>query len=68
MILGMRNPCFYDHNLVFFLQMMPFLLTIIALLWGGARVATRKRLGAPVALRVPNIRSEHRLKIGRIVG
>ena len=67
MILGMRNPYFYDHNLVFFLQMMPFLLTIITSLW-GARAATRKRLGTPVALGVPNIRGERRLKIGRIVG
>jgi len=56
-ILGFRNPFFYDHNLVFFLQMVPFLLTIIALLWGSG-AARRKRLGAPTALGVPYVRGE----------
>jgi general nucleoside transport system permease protein len=60
LILGLRNPFFYDHNLVFFLQMVPFLLTIIALLW-GARAATRKRIGAPAALGIPYIRGERGL-------
>jgi simple sugar transport system permease protein len=41
-ILGFRNPFFYDHNLVFFLQMTPFLLTILALWWGSG-AAKRKR-------------------------
>jgi len=59
-ILGFRNPFFYDHNLVFFLQMMPFLLTIIALLWGSG-AARRKRKGAPSALGVPYIRGERGL-------
>lgn len=57
-IFGMRNPFFYDHNLGFFLQMVPFLLTIIALVW-GSRSAMRKRLGAPAALGVPYVRGEH---------
>jgi general nucleoside transport system permease protein len=57
-ILGLRNPFFYNHNLVFFLQMVPFLLTIIALLWGSS-AARRKRLGAPAALGVPYVRGEH---------
>ena len=57
MLFGMRNPFFYDHNLVFFLQMVPFLLTIFALIW-GSRSAMRKRLGAPAALGVPYIRGE----------
>ena len=57
MLFGLRNPFFYDHNLVFFLQMVPFLLTIIALIW-GSRSAMRKRIGAPAALGVPYIRGE----------
>ena len=60
MLLGYKNPFFYDHNLVFFLQMTPFVLTIIALLWGSAR-ARRKRLGAPAALGVPYVRGERGL-------
>jgi len=59
-LLGMRNPFFYDHNLVFFLQMTPFILTIIALVW-GSRAAMRKRLGAPAALGVPYVRGERGL-------
>lgn len=58
--LGMRNPFFYDHNLVFFLQMTPFILTILALVWGSS-TATRKRRGAPAALGVPYIRGERGL-------
>jgi simple sugar transport system permease protein len=60
LLFGMRNPFFYDHNLVFFLQMTPFLLTIIALVWGSAS-ARRKRLGAPAALGVPYVRGERGL-------
>jgi simple sugar transport system permease protein len=60
MIFGMRNPFFFDHNLSFFLQMTPFLLTIIALVW-GSRAAQRKRLGAPAALGVPYRRGERGL-------
>lgn len=59
-LLGMRNPFFYDHTLVFFLQMTPFILTIIALVW-GSRAAMRKRLGAPAALGVPYVRGERGL-------
>ncbi|MGB4595205.1 MAG: ABC transporter permease [Anaerolineaceae bacterium] len=57
MLLGMKNPFFYDHNLVFFLQMAPYLLTIIALLWGSSN-ARRKRLGAPAALGEAYVRGE----------
>lgn len=60
LIFGLRNPFFHDHNLVFFLQMMPFILTIVALLW-GSRTALRKRKGAPAALGVPYIRGERGL-------
>lgn len=57
MLLGMKNPFFYDHNLVFFLQMAPYVLTIIALLWGSSD-ARRKRLGAPGALGKAYVRGE----------
>ncbi|MBP7032023.1 MAG: ABC transporter permease [Chloroflexi bacterium] len=57
LLFGMRNPFFYNHNLVFFLQMMPFLLTIIALVWGSAS-ARRQRIGAPGALGTPYVRGE----------
>ena len=60
MLLGMKNPFFYDHNLVFFLQMAPYLLTIIALVWGSSN-ARRKHLGAPAALGEPYIRGERGL-------
>ncbi|MFZ3151627.1 MAG: ABC transporter permease [Anaerolineaceae bacterium] len=60
LLFGLKNPFFYDHNLVFFLQMTPFILTIIALVWGSAS-AKRKRLGAPGALGVPYIRGERGL-------
>jgi ABC-type uncharacterized transport system permease subunit len=57
MLLGMKNPFFYDHNLVFFLQMAPYVLTIVALLWGSSD-ARRKRLGAPGALGKAYVRGE----------
>ena len=56
-LFGFRNPLFINSNFGFFLQMMPFLLTIIALVI-GSRAAARKRLGAPAALGVPYIRGE----------
>jgi simple sugar transport system permease protein len=59
-ILGVTNPFFVNSNLGFFLQMTPFLLTILALVW-GSRAATRKRLGAPAALGVPYVRGERGL-------
>jgi simple sugar transport system permease protein len=59
-LFGFANPIFMNHNLSFFLQMTPFLLTIIALVW-GSRAATRKRLGSPAALGIPYIRGERGL-------
>jgi simple sugar transport system permease protein len=59
-LFGFRNPLFVNSNFGFFLQMMPFILTIIALIL-GSRAATRKRLGAPAALGVPYIRGERGL-------
>ncbi len=60
LIFGMANPLYVNSNYGFFLQMMPFILTIIALIW-GSRAATKKRLGAPAALGVPYIRGERGL-------
>lgn len=59
-IFGFTNPLFINSNFGFFLQMAPFLLTIIALII-GSRAATRQRLGAPAALGVPYIRGERGL-------
>jgi simple sugar transport system permease protein len=56
-LFGFTNPLFINSNYGFFLQMMPFILTIIALII-GSQTAARKRLGAPAALGVPYIRGE----------
>ncbi len=60
MLFGFRNPLFINSNYGFFLQMVPYLLTIVALMI-GSRAAARKRLGAPAALGVPYIRGERGL-------
>ena len=60
MILGFVNPLFINPNLGFFLQMAPYLLTIVALVI-GSRAAMRKRIGAPAALGEPYIRGERGL-------
>jgi len=60
MLLGFTNPLFINSNFGFFLQMAPYLLTIIALMI-GSRAATRKRLGAPAALGEPYVRGERGL-------
>lgn len=59
-LFGLTNPLFINSNYGFFLQMAPFILTIIALVW-GSREATRKRLGAPAALGLPYVRGERGL-------
>lgn len=59
-LFGFTNPLFINSNWGFFLQMMPYLLTILALVI-GSRAAMRKRLGAPAALGVPYIRGERGL-------
>lgn len=59
-ILGFENPLFVNANYLFFLKMTPYLLTILALIW-GSRAATRKRAGSPAALGVPYIRGERGL-------
>lgn len=59
-LFGLTNPFFINSNWGFFLQMTPYILTIIALIL-GAREATRKHLGSPAALGVPYIRGERGL-------
>jgi len=57
LLLGMKNPFYYDPYLGFFLQMLPYAFTVIVLVI-GSREAIRKRLGAPAALGNPYIRGE----------
>ena len=57
MLLGLRNPFYYNPYWGFFLQMIPYAFTIIVLVI-GSREATRKRIGAPAALGEPYIRGE----------
>lgn len=59
-LLGFTNPLYINSNWGFFLQMTPYILTIIALVL-GSRAAARKRLGAPSALGLPYIRGERGL-------
>ena len=59
-LFGFTNPLFINSNWGFFLQMTPYILTIIALVL-GSRAATKKRIGAPAALGVPYIRGERGL-------
>lgn len=59
-LFGITNPLFINSNYGFFLQMAPYILTIIALII-GSRSAIRNRLGAPAALGVPYIRGERGL-------
>jgi simple sugar transport system permease protein len=54
-LLGLRNPFFYNPYWGFFLQMIPYAFTVIVLII-GSREAMRKRLGAPAALGLPYIR------------
>jgi general nucleoside transport system permease protein len=56
-ILFFRNPFFQDRNLQFFLEMLPYALTVIVLVI-GSREAVRRRLGAPAALGNPYVRGE----------
>jgi simple sugar transport system permease protein len=60
MLLGFTNPLYINSNFGFFLQMTPYILTILAVIW-GSRAATKQRLGAPAALGVPYIRGERGL-------
>jgi simple sugar transport system permease protein len=60
MLLGLRNPFYYNPYWGFFLQMLPYAFTIIVLVI-GSREAIRKRLGSPAALGLPYIRGERGL-------
>jgi ABC-type uncharacterized transport system permease subunit len=57
-LFGLDNPFFYNHHLGHFLGMLPYLFTIVVLVI-GSREAMRKRIGAPAALGLPYVRSEH---------
>jgi ABC-type uncharacterized transport system permease subunit len=59
-LLGFPNPLYVNSNFGFFLQMTPYILTIIAVVL-GSRAATRNRIGAPAALGEPYIRGERGL-------
>lgn len=54
-LLGLRNPFFYNPYWGFFLQMIPFAFTIVVLII-GSREAVRKRIGSPAALGLPYVR------------
>jgi simple sugar transport system permease protein len=56
-LLGLRNPFYYNPYLGFFLQMVPYAFTIVVLVL-GSREAIRKRIGAPAALGLPYVREE----------
>jgi len=60
LLLGLRNPFYYQPYYGFFLQMLPYAFTVIVLVI-GSREAIRKRLGAPAALGNPYIRGERGL-------
>lgn len=56
-LLGFANPLYINSNYSFFLKMTPFILTIVALIFGSRAVA-KKRAGSPSALGLPYIRGE----------
>jgi simple sugar transport system permease protein len=56
-LFGMKNVFYYNPYWGFFLQMLPYAVTILVLVI-GSREALRKRLGAPAALGEPYIRGE----------
>ena len=56
-ILGIENPFLAGRSSTFFLEMLPYLLVIVAVII-GSREAARKRIGAPAALGRPYVRGE----------
>ena len=60
LLLGIRNPFFFNPYYGFFLQMLPFVFVIVVLII-GSREALRKRIGAPAALGLPYVRGERGL-------
>ncbi|HSR47538.1 MAG TPA: ABC transporter permease [Anaerolineales bacterium] len=59
-VLGIRNPFFFNPYYGFFLQMLPFVFVIVVMIL-GSREAMRKRIGAPAALGQPYVRGERGL-------
>ena len=57
LLFGFDNPFYYNPYLGFFLQMLPYLFTVVVLVI-GSREAMRKRIGAPAALGNPYVRGE----------
>lgn len=57
MLFGFVNPLYVNSNYSFFLLMTPYVLTIIALIFGSRAIA-KKRAGSPSALGIPYIRGE----------
>jgi len=56
-LVGLANPFYYNPYLGFFLQMLPYLFTVVVLVI-GSREAMRRRIGAPAALGNPYVRGE----------
>jgi len=56
-IAGVTNPFTAGSSMVFFIQMLPYLMVILAVVI-GSREAVRKRIGAPAALGRPYVRGE----------
>jgi simple sugar transport system permease protein len=54
---GIKNPFFANPHLTFFLEMIPYLFTLIVMII-GANEARRKRIGAPAALGQPYSRGQ----------
>jgi len=54
---GFLNPFKADHQLTFFLGMLPYLLVIVVLVF-ASREAVKRRVGAPAALGIPYTRGE----------
>ena len=54
---GIVNPFKADHQLTFFLEMLPYVLVIVVLVF-ASREAIRRRIGAPAALGIPYTRGE----------
>jgi general nucleoside transport system permease protein len=57
LLMGLKNPFYYNPYWGFFLQMLPYAFTVIVLVI-GSREAIRKRIGAPAALGEPYVRGE----------
>jgi simple sugar transport system permease protein len=56
-ILGVQNPFLAGRSATFFLEMLPYLFVIAAVIV-GSRSAARRRIGAPAALGIPYVRGE----------